>query len=124
MHNRALIELRKLGVGMPTELWLASFKARVLPGCEVDFDGSDFMVGEAAGYANSIEEFSAHIMSELTENKFEFIEFFHVSPTDQAKWVMDHPDKADILEAVEDAKVNGKFAFGAFRSSNFLKEFR
>ena len=105
-------------------LWIVSFKVRVLEGCSIDFDGSEFMFGEAAGFAKSEAEFKDLFIPELEEGRFELVEVFHLSPVEQAGWISKSADKADILELLEEVKVTGEFGFGAFRSSNFLKEHR
>jgi hypothetical protein len=102
-------------------LWLASFKVRVLEGCPVDFDGSEFMYGEAAGFADSENQFNSVLESKLVENRFEPLETYHLSSAHQAKWVSDREDKADILELLEEVQYTGGFAFGIFRSSRSLE---
>ncbi|MCE3252189.1 MAG: hypothetical protein K0Q67_1199 [Cellvibrio sp.] len=105
-------------------LWLASFRVRVLEGCPIDFDGSEFMFGEAAGFAESEAEFQAAVAGKLTENKFEPLETYHLTPAESAKWVSGNDDMADILELVEEVKFSGELGFGPFRSSNYLEVHR
>ena len=107
-------------------LWLASFKVRVHRGSPIDFDGSDYMFGEAAGYAPDAHSFESKISPALAEGKLELLEIYNVSPADSASWVNDYPaeDKADVLNLIEEVKHTREFGFGAFRSSNFLKVHR
>lgn len=102
-------------------LWLASFKVRVLEGCPVDFDGSEFMYGEAAGFADSENQFNSLLESTLVENRFETLEIYHLSSAHLANWVVDSVDKEDILELLEEVQYTGDFAFGIFRSSRSLE---
>lgn len=107
-------------------LWLASFKVRVLPGSPIDFDGSDFMFGEGAGYSLDPESFKAQVVSSLTDGRLELIEFYQVSPAESAAWLneFENEDKTDVLDLIEEVKVTKEFGFGAFRSSQFLKVHR
>lgn len=103
------------------QLWLASFKVKVLEGCPVDFDGSEFMFGEAAGFADDANQFLSQVNEKLTVNRFEPLETHHVTLAHEATWVNDSEDKADILELIEEAQYSNEFRFGIFRSSRSLE---
>lgn len=105
-------------------LWLASFKVGVLEGCPIDFDGSEFMFGEAAGFAATEDGFLMEVKKKLRENNFEYIDTLKTSPADSAAWISDSEDIADILELIEEVKTSGELGFGAFRSSNYLEVHR
>ena len=94
---------------MNQTLWIISFKVRVLEGCSIDFDGSEFMYGEDAGFARDEAKFKDLVIFELEAGRFERVEIFHLSLIDHASWISESIDKTDILDLLDEVNITGEF---------------
>lgn len=102
-------------------LWVVSLKARILEGSPLDMDGSEFTFGEAATFSHSEIDVKEQLLQKMNDGKLELLELFHITPADKASWISQSEDMEDILELIEQVKITGKFAFGLFRSSEYLE---
>lgn len=99
-------------------LLTVSIKAKVLPHCELDNDGSEYQYVDAFLDNRDSDKLIEQSKLHLSEIGLELSEIIKIGPFDPDSINNDDPLMVELLiEAADKAKETGNFIFGPFTSS-------
>lgn len=106
------------------DIWIIFTKSKVLDGCPIAIDGSDFLFSNIFIPSYSVEDAISQVKQALLEPKLELSDISKCIRYNTNEWSDDSKLSNEINEFSEEAKQSNKIVFGIFRSSeslNFLK---
>ena len=105
-----------------SRFWVVDTKAKILPGCSFEQDGSEFYFGRSVVPADTFESAVKALIELLKENYVEVIDVSAVVDYSTKKWDSEHDEFFNTQYSYEVSKETNSIRIGVFASEDALRK--